>query len=420
MLEASALNYQGYLDRQQGRYMQAVGHYQASAMLQRRLALADLSSVLINLSYAMVLTGDFRHARLLTEEAEAWSRRGGGNSLALARALNARALVEVYDSHPRTALRYSGRALGIVAGFHAPRLLGLIYHTRARAHRYRIVSVTEEQGRLAPGAFDEALEEVSQVLGAFDEALKEANQAVNLLKNYPADRVAALIERGCMYREIARVYRLTGETVATVAAVDSSEADMRRAAILAGAMDLPDQAALAWINLAWLWYHVGQIEPAFEAMAEARSLIPAEYAFPEPLPEGRHEGERWPPIAEGTRKDEARLPFWNILGKAEMLASYAALDGARVAKGAKKQGEYLRDAVRHATLSLAYDELVSDAHFELVRAEGSLHRRILDDEVSIGDLHRYADEAAHQHGLHQPTRFQEFLARMFGPASLWA
>ncbi|MBN1657656.1 MAG: ATP-binding protein [Anaerolineae bacterium] len=406
MLKASAVNYQGYLDRQQGRYVQAVAHYQASAMLQRRLALSDLAPVLINLSFAMALTGEFRHARLLTEEAEGWARRGGSNTLVLARALNARALVEVYDHHPRDALRYAGRALDVAAGVHAPRLHGLIYLTRARAHRYLMVSEIEEDVSMN-------LASTAGARGskAGDEALKDANQAVNLLKSSPTDRIAALIERGCLYREIARGYIHKHDSVTMVQVVRRSEEDLRRAATVAGAMHLPDQAAAAWANLGWLWYYAGQLDSAFESLQEVRACIPADYFFPDAGP--------LPAMAVGARKDEACLPFWSILGKSEMLVAYIALDRVRGLVSGSDWEEGLGEAATHITLSLAYNSLVAEEHFDLIRAEGSLHRRILEDELSIPSLHRYADQVAADRALQQPTRFQQFLVRMFGPATLW-
>jgi tetratricopeptide (TPR) repeat protein len=396
MLKASALNYHGYLDRQQGRYIEAVEHYQASAMLQRRLDLADLAPVLINLSYAMVLTGKFRHARLLTEEAEGWARQSGNNVL-LARTLNARALVEVYDNHPRDALRYTDRALEVLRGLYGSRMRGLVYLTRARAHRYLFVSAVEESGGRAPEALDEAL--------------KEANQAVNLLKNNPPDRVAALIERGCMYREIGRGYFLMRAGPKAVQAVRQSEEDLNRAATLASAMDLADQEALAWTNLGWLWYYAGQVDNAQEALQAARACVPGDYFYPgsEPLP----------PMARRDRKAEARLPFWSTMGKMEMLMAYIVLDQVTKMLDRSEWEAKLVQAVKHITLSLGYDELIADEYFDLVRAEGSLHRRILQDGLNIGELHQYAHRVAVEQALAEPSRFQQFLERMFGPAGLW-
>ena len=396
ILKALALNYQGYLDRQEGRYRGAAHHYQASAMLQRRLGMAGLASVLINLSYALALVGEGHHARLVTEEAERLAHRLG-QEYVLALALNARALVEEYDGHHKAALGYTDQALSIARGLSAPRLRGLIYLTRARAHRHLI-----DDG--APQKI--AHEEV------FDDALKEANQAVNLLKNTPPDRLTALVERGCLHREIARWHYLHQDPEAARKAARHSQRDLERTVALAGVMDLADQQALAWNQLGWLWYYAGQIEDAGQALERATVCIPADYVFGHRSP--------LPPMAHEERKEKARLPFWNTLGKVELLRAYVALDRYLALPEQEAREQELKVAVRHMSLSLAYLAQTADEHFDLNRAEERLHRRILADRINIGALHDYARQVATEQGLAQPGRFQQFLNRMFGPADLWA
>lgn len=396
ILKALTLNYQGYLDRHQGRYRGAVHHYQASAMLQRRLGMAGLASVLINLSYALALVGEGHQARLVTQEAERRARRlGQGYVLALA--LNAQALVEEYDGHHKAALGYTDRALGIARGLSAPRLRGLIYLTRTRAHRHLIDAQPAEE---TPGA------------QTFDHALKDANQAVNLLKNTPPDRVMALIERGCLQREIARWHYRHQEQVSAVKAARLSQRDLERTVALAGVMDLAEQRALAWTHLGWLWYYTGQVDEAEQALDKAAACIPPDYSFPSRGPQ--------PAMAQEGRSNEARLPFWSTLGRVEMLEAHIALDRSRAIEEEGARGQRLKDAVRHISLALAYFSQTADEYFDLIQAEGKLHRRILEERLHIGLLHRYADQVASEQGLEQPSRFQEFLERMFGPAELWA
>ena len=393
-LKAAALNYEGYLDRQEGRYAAAVQRYQAATMLQRRLGMASLVPTLTSLSHTMVLMGQYHHARLLAQEAERWARHSG-KEYVLALALNARALVEEYDGRAGEALQYADQAAKIAEGVKASRVRGLVYLTRARAHRHLFLS-GEDRNR------------ESHVL---EEALKEANQAVNLLKNTPADRVTALIERGCMHREIAQVHYLQKRATEAVKAARKSQDDLERAAALAGAMALLDQQALALTNLGWLWYYTGQTDKAHEALVQVHNVIPADYAFPQ-------KGS-YPPMAAKERKREASLPFWSTLGKAEMLQAYIALDRATNGPEDEQCEEALFQAVRHITLSLAYNEQVA-GQYSVIRAEENLHKRILEENLGIPSLHLYAQQAAREQGLEQPTRFQEFLTRMFGPGDLWA
>ena len=394
-LGALALNYEGYLDQQQGRYSEAMAHYQASAMLQRRLAMAGLAPTLTNLSHTMALIGQFQNARLLAQEAERWARHSG-KEYVLALALNARASVEIYDNHHRDALRYADQALKIAEGLRAPRVRGMLFLTSARAQRYLLL------------AEDEKVPE-PQVL---DETLKAAHQAVNLLKSSPPDRVMALVERGCLFREVARVYYLQQRHGQADRAVRGSQRDLERAAALAGALELPDQQALALVSLGWLWYQTGQVDEVDKALRLVYSIVPPGYIFP-------REGEL-PPMARDDRKPQACLPFWSILGKAEMLKAFVALDRAQSASRQAEQAARLQQAVRTVTLSLAYEEQIADAHFDMTRAEASLHRRILHDRLNIAALHQHAQQVAEELNLSRPTRFQRFLDRMFGPADLWA
>jgi tetratricopeptide (TPR) repeat protein len=274
---------------------------------------------------------------------------------------------------------------------------GLILCTRARAHRYLWNSLPEIQreGKAS----------------LFDEALKEANQAVTLLRRNPADRVDALLERGCIYREMACLYHQNGKGEETQAFAQKSREDLERVAVLAAALDFPHKQALAWTHLGWLYYYLGQTEKAEKALEEAYQPFPAGYLFPKlgPLPS----------MAETPHQGEATLPYWSTLGRAEMLRGYLALDQALAGSTNKENGAQLQAAVKHITLSLAYNGLVSGSHSDLDRAVEGLHRRIVRDGLNIKAMHQHAQEVAKAQDLAQPTRFQDFLNRMFGPADLW-
>jgi tetratricopeptide (TPR) repeat protein len=397
IIKSLALNNLGYLDHQQGRYPEAVGHLRESAMLQRRLGMSALVSTLADLSYAMAMTGQFHHARLTAEEAERLAQRRGQMNL-LAVALNVRAFIEGLDHHYQVALRYADRALEAAAQLPGHRVRGLSYLARARAYRYLWNSLCEpERAREA---------------GLLDEALAAATQAAGLLRSSPAERVGALLERGCIYRELARRQHLEGKETEAAQAAHKSQSDLERVTVLAAALNLPRQQSLAWTDLGWLGYYLGKVEDVEQALQQAYEPLPKEYLFPKQGP--------LPPMAERKQKKEAALPFWSALGKAEMLRANLALDQALANSTNGHHQEQLRAAAKHITLSLAYDELVGDSYFELTRAEEGLHSRIVQDDLSIKTFHQYARQVAEEQGLSQPTRFQAFLQRMFGAADLWA
>lgn len=392
-----ALNNLGYLDHQQGRFPEAVDHLRESAILQRSLGMSTLVSTLTDLAHAMAMTGQFHHARLMAEEAERLAQRRGQTNL-LAVALNVRAFVEGLDHHYQVALRYADRALEAAAQLPGDRVSGLGYLARARAYRYLWSSLSEaERARDA---------------GLLDEALASATQAVGLLRSSPADRVGALLERGCIYREQARWQHAQGKKADAAEAAHRSESDLERVTVLAGALNLPREQSLAWTDLGWLGYYLGHADGVEEALQQAYQPLPTEYLFPE-------QGAL-PPMAQREQKKEAALPLWSALGKAEMLKANLALDQALAHSTNGHHQQNLRAAAKHITLSLAYDELVSDSYFELTRAEEGLHSRIVQDDLDIQTFHQYAKQVAEEQGLNQPTRFQDFLQRMFGPAELWA
>jgi len=395
VIKALALHYLGYLDGQQGRYPEAVEHLRGSAMLQRSLGLNTLVPTLTELSYAMAMTGQFHHARLMAEEAERLAQRRGQMNL-LALALNVRAFVEGYDHHYQVALRYADRALEVAARLPGNRVRGLSHLARARAYRYLWNSLCES--------------ERSREAGLLDEALADATQAAGLLRADPADRVGALLERGCIYRELARWRQSQGKAQEAAEAAHKSRSDLERVTVLAGALNLPRQQSLAWTDLGWLGYYLGRTEEVEQALQQAYQPLPETYLFPA-------QGAL-PPMAE--QKQEASLPFWSALGKAEMLKANLALDRALANSTNGHHQEQLRAAAKHITLSLAYDELVADSYFELTRAEEGLHARIVRDDLDINAFHRYARQVAEDQGLSQPTRLQDFLHRMFGPADLWS
>jgi hypothetical protein len=245
----------------------------------------------------------------------------------------------------------------------------------------------------------------------FPEALKEANQAVKLLRNNPADRVEALLERGCVLRDLAHLQIHNGREDEARQLATRSQDDLKRAAVLAGAIDMPRQQSLAYTSMGWLHYYLGQSSKVEEALSQACSPLPREYLFGTNGP--------LPAVAENGSKGSATLPYWNTLGKVELLKAYLELDDVLTSPHHKAEQENLQHAVEHITLALAYGELVADSHFDLNRAEKRLHQRFLQDNLSVKMMHHHAQQAAERLGMEQPTRFQGLLNSMFGPPDLW-
>ena len=391
VIKAMALNYQGFLDRLEGQYYAAVKDYQESAAFQRVLEMKGLASVLTNLAYVMALTGRFNHARIIIDEAEAQARRSVSRR-PLAIALNTRALIETLDDHPRAALRLTDKALKIAEELD-PQAEGLIYLTRAKARRYLWASYTVEEKE---GEWDESKKKWKLL----DRALGEATKAVERLKKPPFFYVEALMERGCLYREVAREYYRIGNVNRAKEAANQSEQDFQRTIKLAEEYALPFITALAWVNLAWMFYYIKRLEKARNSLEKAYSVIPYK--------------ELEKAIAKygsSIRPDKCICPLWSTLGKAEMLKAWLAMDERD-----------LEEASKHITLSLAYDEKLAPEHFDIIRAERIVSERLRRMNLGLQELrrlYRYAREAAQNYNLKQPTRFQRLLQNTFGPSNVW-
>jgi hypothetical protein len=288
--------------------------------------------------------------------------------------------------------------LKIAQPLHVEHVHGAIHLTLARARRHLWNSLADEERSQEPNV----------LLGA----LREADQAVNLLWANPADKVEALLERGCIYGEIARWHDWQGREDQAHRAAARSHKDAEGAASLAAAFGHPGQQALAWVHLAWLHYYLGQMDQVQAALAQASAVIPPEYLLPV--------HGAIPLLTQASRQDEACLLLYTALGQGEMLRAYMALDRAQAGPGAKEQKGTLQAAVGHISLSLYYLGQVARDHVALARAEEGLHQRILQDALSPDDLHPCARQAALEHGMARPSRFQEFLNRVFGPADLWS
>jgi hypothetical protein len=243
LLQAVALHARGTLARLEGRFLVAVQHYQAAAILLRRLEMWALTPTLIELAHVMAQTGQVHAARLLAQEAERRSQRASDEAtLALAR--HVRAVVEIHDNHPRDALRYASQALHLARRVHEGSLHGAIHLTRARAR----LQLWESFGR------DQRHQELTPLL----EALQDVDLAVNLLGHSPAAMVDALLERAGIHRAVALWHDWQGRDDEADRAATRSHDDAQEAAGLAAALDLPGQQALAWLHRAWLHYHLKQ------------------------------------------------------------------------------------------------------------------------------------------------------------------
>ncbi len=434
IIKAYAAAYQGYLERLQGQYYQAIKHYQRAVSYFRRLKMHALTTTLANMAYAMAMVGWFRRARQALAEAETDARRSG-NIHQRARILNVRCIVETLDGHLNTARRRAEEALELLdkGKLDAYSLRALIYVNLARARRYawnRVVT-------------DERVHEWKALWEAYDAIRKAEGYEVSLSLPY---QVELWNEAGCVFREMSWLSRQRAEKKVDMALSDSEEASFVSALSDAGAkaqqyflkaagvsvdQELGSAEILEWehrvqshiekvgdpywplmalVNLGWHWYYQRQPSEWIEALCQLiYRRIPEEYHLPEPK----------------IKRGEAHILLWGILGKIEMLSFYDTLRGWKHLSREERE-QRLRDGVRHVVWALEYDHLMGEDPYDLRRAEEGLNHRILTlpdwEECLLPRLYQYgepyAKELEKNMGIQQST-FMQWLEERFGGRELW-
>lgn len=493
LLRGYVWNYLGYLDRMEGRLDDAARRYQRASLLLRRLASSAAIQAMVNQTYVMTIRGHFRRGRETIREAWKLAQEAGSPHLE-ARVLNTWAILETLDGHFLDAQTLTDDALRLLERAPNPRLLGLVRLQRARTHRYRwnaLVAGRKEREIKNWVILLDAYEEIFGRLGKAEE--KGFEGAVQLLAKVgkSVDYFEALVEGGCVLREMAWLCRKivewegieqewpstecppcdrsTGlkdlgeakgdhwirifanackraeQELLRAAGIERAEEDEKKWEEQANerAKDLgsPYLPALALVNLGW-HYHYQRKEPSQvqKCLNVVERLIPDDYHIEEekPRPQIRRpprETTLWGAIPKDQERDiskaeigrAADVRLWAVLAKAEMLRFHEALrDWNHLSR--EKQEERLKEAVWHATLSLEYNGLMGDEHYDLRRAETGLTNRLLlfpeRDWIEwiLPKFYEFAQEALKQLDPNRESELWErgtvllwFLAERYGP-----
>lgn len=241
------------------------------------------------------------------------------------------------------------------------------------------------------------------------DALESAQKAYGILSQNasPERRAEAAIELGCVHRDLAKVIRGPNPDQASVTEevkehARQSEIYLREAVrVVSDRPHLHYWAVRALVNLAWLYYYVLEDEEAEKLAKEAKSCIPPSYYIPLP------EGEQRP------QAEEAVIPYALELGKAELLLGQVAFNAYKKHKQGSKRDQqeaetFLREAIKHYTLSLAYDTLflelsTRDSRRGMDRIYANLST--LDKAYVV----RMTEEVVQELGLDENTRMLRFV-----------
>jgi hypothetical protein len=235
-----------------------------------------------------------------------------------------------------------------------PRGVGLACHALAEALR----RMTNVPNLLRPETVFPTLERAKQLS-------EEAEEIFNTVIDEPLRLAEAKIELGCVCREWVR--RLTEHDPKRSELLEMGEQALEEAVEIAGEAYFY-RAIDALVNLAWLYYYIGDSKRAEELLAnQVRKRIDDEYLYT---------------TDHGVDKEEFSgvIPWiWVQLGKADLLLGvirfdeYQRRDREKDMEGAE---EYLRKAGHNWALSLSYDALFGDDFRDLDRGLSVLYDKI--------------------------------------------
>jgi tetratricopeptide (TPR) repeat protein len=362
LLLAQAYNLRGYAYRQEGSYYRAVENYGQAITLWRQMEYgeeettirqflqAQHANTLNNSSWAYSYVGKMGRAIRLAKDALEMRIRLG-TFAPIAKSLNTLGRIHVRNDQPLIGQRLCAKALKIFSDFELQRGQGLAGVGFAEALRRSSLSpylyTPDEQ---------EALLDQSAQLGeqaAHD--FKELNESGNY--------VEALIETGCAYREFARIQRENG--LKTLEIKNKSEGYLRSAMKNASAANLEYSRIDAEIDLAWLYFYMGDYENARE---EAEQAIDS-------MGECVQIGE------EEIENEASDCTIWQpLLGKAHLLLGEIDAEKAEIAHKNEDTGSerdtILKSAGEHYTMALAYDRMYAEDFRDLRRAKDTIYRRV--------------------------------------------
>ena len=395
VLLAKAHNVHGYLLRVLGNFAAACRAYERALPLWRTLKLeANHAETLNNLAWASAEAGLFGRAERYCQDALEL-RKELGHRYLLGLSYNTMGLIATKNNQPHRGVAHCGRALAIFRDLGVPRGMGLAYTALAEAQRRR-ADVPE-------------LFFPKEKVGCLRVAEECAGFAVDIFRQSVPEKlrlIEALIELGCIYRNWARVwpeYHEEGPDRETL--IRQGEAALREAADLA-ADPFPYRQVDALVNLAWLYYYVGQAEKAERTLDEALG---------QPFLDGYRikEGQGLP-----VEREHLHAFFWTQMGKGELLRGLIAhqkYDQKPSVKDDVRDPELWKQVAGHFTLAIAYSRLFAEDYRDLRAGKDTLYATLRNvNPKELAALYTYIDETARKYNLKEPA-LRTFLEDYFGP-----
>lgn len=401
ILLANALNNLGYLLRVRARYRQAIECYTAALPEWRALKNeTEHANTLNNLAWALAEMGEFDQALRYAQDGLEL-RQNLGPRYPIALSLNTLGLIQVRNDQADRALENCEQALIFFQNLQHRRGVGLA-----------CIALAEAQRRMtrAPG-----LRDPLRNIDLLRKAERYAREALDVFPRDVAETprlIEALIELGCVYREWARLrptYQ-SNEDGSREELAERGQHALRQAAQKAHGV-LTHQEVNALVNLAWLRYYIQDLEGARQIIDDQVFEIAEEYRT--------LEGPRL------SRPPDPNAFIWVQLGKSQLLLGqiafdrYQELNQQRRRSGAEveRAEDFLRQAARHYTFSVAYDGLFADDFRDLRAGLDAIYRNLKKlNSRELQSVYQTVKQTTHDFDLDQdgPGRMQVFVEKSFG------
>jgi tetratricopeptide (TPR) repeat protein len=391
-LKAYAISMQGFLYRSQGEFKQAVDKYLQAVPLWRGLKFElEAANTLNNLAWAEAEAGDFQTALVHCKDSLHMRRRLGRRYL-IGLSLNTLGLIETRAGSPEKARFHCEQALEIFREMEDGRGIGLACLALAESLR-RMTNAD----LLTHGQSIEHLKNASRYA---EEAVKIFSEQVK----EPLRLVEAHIEVGCVYREWAR--HLLSDDLERKEKVMQSQAAYEAAVAVAEMGGYEYRAIDALVNLAWLYYYVGDPKTAEEILdGRVRDRLGDKHLYT---------------TAHGAGEKRTSISWiWVQLGKADVLLGMIRFDQYKQADRAKAKGEAqqrLRQAAHNWTLSMAYNSLYGEDFRDFTKGREDVYECL--EQLNLEEMNLVVESMnkTHQeyHIAEEQRAFEELLKERFG------
>jgi tetratricopeptide (TPR) repeat protein len=394
-LKAYAISMQGFLYRIQGEFKQAVEKYLQAVPLWRGLKLEiEASNNLNNLAWAEAEAGDFQAALVHCKDGLHLRRKLGRRYL-IGLSLNTLGLIETRAGSPERARFHCEQALKIFQEMEIVGGIGLACLALAESLRRMTNAdlLTHEQ----------AIEHLREASRYAEEAVKIFTEQVK----QPLRLVEAEIEFGCVYREWAR--HLPADNPERPEKIEQSRIAYEAAVTVAKEWGYEYRAIDALVNMAWLYYYVGDTEKARDILRErVRKRLGDEHVYTK---------------VHGVDASHAPTSWnWVQLGKANVLLGMIFFDEYKQADREKNKPlaeERLRQAAHNWTLSMAYNSLYGKDFRDFTKGREEIYERL--EQLNLEEIEWVRDSMnrtyREYHIAEDQRTFEQFLEERFGVVS---